>query len=76
MIMIGDAIKGKIVQSIIESDGFAILTDKKTQISNTKQLATFVKYFDSNLGNCSAKFLNVATILKHFLFVTKCQCYI
>ena len=47
MVLIDDTIKKKIVESIKQSKGFAILTDEVTDISNIQQLVTFVQYFDS-----------------------------
>ena len=47
IVLIGDTIKKKIVESIKQSKDFAILTDEVTDISNTQQLVTFVQYFDS-----------------------------
>ena len=47
IVLIGDTIKEKIVESIKQSKSFAILTDEVTDISNIQQLVTFVQYFDS-----------------------------
>ena len=65
IVLIGDTIKKKIVESIKQSKGFAILTDEVTDISNIQQLVTFVQYFDSNIGDCITTFLNTTDVLEH-----------
>ena len=65
IVLIGDTIKKKIVESIKQSKGFAILTDEVTDISNIQQLVTFAQYFDSNIGDCISTFLNTTDVLEH-----------
>ena len=64
IVLIGDTIKKKIVESIKQSKGFAILTDEVTDISNIQQLVIFVQYFDSNIGDCITTFLNTTDVLE------------
>ena len=42
IVLIGDTIKKKIVESIKQSKGFTILIDEVTDVSNIQQLVTFV----------------------------------
>ena len=65
IVLIGDTIKKKIVESIKLSKGFAILTDEVTDISNIQQLVTFVQYFARNIGDCTTTFLNTTDALEH-----------
>ena len=65
IVLIGDTIKKKIVESIKLSKGFAILTDEVTDISNIQQLVTFVQYFARNIGDCITTFLNTTDALEH-----------
>ena len=65
IVLIGDTIKNKIVESIKQSKGFAILIDEVTDILNIQQLVTLVQYFDSNIGDCITTFLNTTDVLEH-----------
>ena len=59
IVLIGDTVKKKIVESIKHPKGFAILTDEVTDISNIQQLVRFVQYFD-----CITTFLSTTDVLE------------
>ena len=64
IVLIGHTIKKKIVESIKQPKGFAVLTDEVTDISNIQQLVRFVQHFDSNTGDCITTFLNTTDVLE------------
>ena len=59
IVLIGDTVKKKIVESIKHPKGFAILTDEVTDISNIQQLVRFVQDFD-----CITTFLSTTDVLE------------
>ena len=42
----------------------ALLTDEVTDVSNTLQLVTFIKYYDQNVGDAWTRFVDVSNVLE------------
>ena len=43
---------------------YGLLTDEVTDLSNTLQLVTFVKYYDQNLGDARTCFVDIRDVLE------------
>ena len=53
-----------IIQEIKKSNAYGLLTDEVTDLSNTLQLVTFIKYYDQNLGDPRTRFVNISDVLE------------
>ena len=60
----GDQLKENIIQEIKKTNVYGLLTDEVTDLSNTLQLVTFIKYYDQNLGDARTRFVNVNDVLE------------
>ena len=59
-----------IIQEIKKSNVYGLLKDKVTDLSNTLQLVTFIKYYDQNLGDARTRFVDVSDVLEGSLDTT------
>ena len=61
---LGDQLTEDIIQEIRKSNVYGLLTDEVTDLSNTLQLVTFIKYYDQNLGDARTHFVAVSNVLE------------
>ena len=61
---LGDQITEDIIQEIKKSNVYGLLMDEVTELSNTVQLDTFIKYYDQNLGDALTRFVDVSGVLE------------
>ena len=64
VLTLGDQLKENIIQEIKKTNVYGLLTDEVTDLSNTLQLVTFIKYYDQNLGDARTCFVNVNDVLE------------
>ena len=64
VLTLGDQLKENIIQEIKKTNVYGLLTDEVTDLSNTLQLVTFIKYYDQNLGDARTRFVNVNDVLE------------
>ena len=65
VILIAQVIKDYIVEKIKTSEGFGLLTDEVTDISNIQQLVTFIQYYDEEVGDSVTKFMDTTDLLEN-----------
>lgn len=63
LLLIAYVIKENVVKKIKKSQGFGLLTDEVTDISNTTQLITFAKYYDVEKGDAETRFIGLCDLL-------------
>ena len=64
VLILGDQLTEDIIQEIKKSNVYGLLTDEVTDLSNTLQLVTFIKYYDQNLGDGRTRFVDVSDVLE------------
>ena len=70
VLTLGDQLKENIIQEIKKSNVYGLLTDEVTDLSNTLQLVTFIKYYDQNLGDARTRFVDVSNVLEGSMDIT------
>lgn len=63
-LILGKAVKERVVEKVKKCGAFGILTDEASDISVTEQLITFVQYFDQESGNVHTSYLSCQDILE------------
>ena len=61
---LGDQLTEDIIQEIKKSNVYGLLSDEVTDLSNTLQLVTFIKYYDHKLGDAQTRFVDVSDVLE------------
>ena len=64
VLTLGDQLMEVIIQEIKKSNVYGLLTDEVTDLSNTLQLVTFIKYYDQNLGDAGTHFVDVSDVFE------------
>ena len=64
VLTLGDQLAEDIIQEIKKSNVHVLLMDEVTDLSNTLQLVTFIKYYDQNLGDVRIHFVDVSDVLE------------
>ena len=64
VLTLGDQLAEDIIQEIKKSNVHGLLMDEVTDLSNTLQLVTFIKYYDQNLGDVRTHFVDVSDVLE------------
>ena len=64
VLTLGDQLTEDIIQEIKKSNVYGLLMDEVTNLSNTLQLVTFIKYYDQNLEDTWTRFVNVSDVLE------------
>ena len=64
VLTLGDQLTEDIIQEIKKSSVYCLLMDEVTELSNTLQLVTFIKYYDQNLGDARTRFVDVSNVLE------------
>ena len=64
VLTLGDQLAEDIIQEIKKSNVHGLLMDEVTDLSNTLQLVTFIKYYDQNLGDVRIHFVDVSDVLE------------
>ena len=64
VLILGDQLTEDIIWKIKKSNVYGLLTDEVTDLSNTLQLVTFIKYYDQNLGDARTRLVDVSDVLE------------
>lgn len=70
MLLPSEVLKEEIVEKIKRSGSFCIHFDHITDTSYTRQLVTFIVYFDVKKGVAETKFVNLSDLLVLVLVMT------
>ena len=70
VLTLDDQLTEDIIREIKKFNVYGLLTDKVTDLSNTHQLLTFIKYYDQNLGDARTRFVDVSDILESSVDIT------
>lgn len=63
-LLLSEVIVEDLIERIKSSEGFGLLVDEVTDISNVQQLVTFIKFFDNEKGRPSTVFTDVTDLLE------------
>ena len=64
VLTLGDQLMEDIIQEIKKFNVYGLLMDEVTDLSNTLQLITFIKYYDQNLGDAWTHFVDISYVLE------------
>ena len=65
ILLLANVVRGKFVDKIIQSDGYACLTDEVRDILNILIFLTFTCFFDMSTGKAMFSFVETTDILEH-----------